>query len=266
MKKRITNLLLLGAVWVASAYADMGETVYQKVCSTCHEGYIDEVELNKNFFEMNNTLLHLKAPTFSQISEMMHSKIGDPNADEDMQRLEASAFIADYIIYPDKSKSILNPRIGKFFGTMPSLKGKLSTEEIEAISTFVYDYNKNHPHKKHVNFVSFEKALKKAKAEGKIILIKAEAPRCRYCKKMNRVCKTDEITRILNKGFVVVSIDVSKESLPMDLRVSMTPTFFFVFVNPKNDKLKIKRIPGAWSREDFKDILTEAMRIQHAKE
>jgi len=39
----------------------------------------------------------------------------------------------------------------------------------------------------------------------------------------------------------------------------MTPTFFFIFVNDRKDKVKIKRIPGAWSKEDFLDILKESI-------
>ena len=63
----------------------------------------------------------------------------------------------------------------------------------------------------------------------------------------------------MNKEFVIVSVDVSKETLPLELRVSMTPSFFFVFVEKESDKVKIKRIPGAWSKEDFLDILKESI-------
>jgi thioredoxin-related protein len=190
----------------------------------------------------------------------MKQKIGDPNADKDIQRMEVSAFIADYIIYPNKQKSVLHPNISKYFATMPSLKGKLSTEDIEAISSFVYDYYDKVKATQKIDYITFEKALNRAKSEDKIILIKATAPHCRYCKEMEQKVLVDEkIVNLLNKNFVIVSVDVSKETLPLELSVSMTPSFFFVFVNKDNEKVKIKRIPGSWSKEDFLDILKESV-------
>jgi len=251
--------ILLGMLSTAVLYADRGEEVYNNICSKCHQLYIPIEELSKNF-EAENKILKLKAPTISQISYRMKQKIGDPRSDEDIQRMEVSAFIADYIIYPDKQKSVLHPNIGKHFETMPSLKGKLSTEDIEAISGFVYDYDKKVRAEQKIDYVTFEKALQRAKKEDKIILIKAIAPHCRYCKKMEEKVLIDKkIVDLLNKEFVIVSVDVSKETLPLDLRVSMTPSFFFVFVEKENDKVKIKRIPGAWSKEDFLDILKESI-------
>jgi len=257
--KNIILLILLNIISIGFVYADRGEEVYTNICAKCHKLYIPLEELSKNF-EADNKILNLKAPTISQISYRMKQKIGDPRSDEDIQRMEVSAFIADYIIYPDKQKSVLHPNVGRHFETMPSLKGKLNTEDIEAISGFVYDYDKKVRAEQKINYISFEKALKRAKKEDKIILIKATAPHCRYCKKMEeKVLVDNSIVELLQKEFVIVSVDVSKETLPLDLRVSMTPSFFFVFVEKDNDKMKIKRIPGAWSKEDFLDILKESI-------
>ncbi|HFQ62533.1 MAG TPA: DUF255 domain-containing protein [Epsilonproteobacteria bacterium] len=258
-KKMVLCIVFMVATTL-SLFADRGEDVYNHICAKCHQGYVPADELAKNFFEDNNTLLHLKAPTISQISYSMKQKIGDPMADDDIRRMEVSAFIADYIIYPDKQKSVLNPRIGKFFKTMPSLKGKLSTEDIEAISNFVYDYDAKIHEEKSVKDISFDKALEQAKKENKIIIIKATAPHCRYCAKMDREVLIDKnIVNLLKKEFIVVSVDLSKNVLPLDLRVSMTPTFFFIFPQKDKNKVKIKRIPGAWSKEDFLDILKESI-------
>jgi thioredoxin-related protein/cytochrome c553 len=263
MKKNNKNLVLkiaLSLLYTVAIYANRGEEVYQKVCAKCHEAYIPADKLTKNFLEDNNTLLHLKAPPINQISYSMKEKIGDPNADEDIRRMEVSAFIADYIIYPDKQKSVLPPYVKKYFATMPSLKGKLSTEDIEAISSYVYDYDKKINDEKSIHYESFDNAYEKAKKENKIILIKATAPHCRYCTKMNREVLLDtDVVKALKKDFIVVSVDVSKESLPMGFHVSMTPSFFFVFPQENKDKVKTKRIPGAWNKEDFLEILKESV-------
>jgi len=39
--------------------------------------------------------------------------------------------------------------------------------------------------------------------------------------------------------------------LPLDLDVSMTPTFFFI----SEEGRLIKRVPGSWNREDFRSFL-----------
>jgi len=258
--KKMGLCIVLMVVSTLSLSADKGEDVYHKICSKCHQLYVPSDQLAKNFFESNNTLLKLKAPTISQISYRMKQKIGDPREDADIQKMEVSAFIADYIIYPNKQKSVLNPRIGKYFETMPSLKGKLTTEEIEAISNFVYDYDAKIEEETSVKDVSFDKALKQAKKDSKIVIIKATAPHCRYCTKMDREVLVDkDIVKLLKKEFIMVSVDLSKDVLPLDLRVSMTPTFFFIFPEKNKEKVKIKRIPGAWSKEDFLDILKESL-------
>ena len=258
-RKMIRNIGL-GILCTTALFARTGEDVYEEVCAKCHVAYISENKIEKNFSEYNNTLLNLKAPTVSQIALAMKKKLSNPDIDEKLNRLEVSAFIADYILYPDKHKSILSPEIGKHFATMPSLKGKISTEDIEIISNFAYDFDPKEYAKKSVANLPFEKVLQKARKEDKIILIEAIAPHCRYCKKMKEETLTDsKIIAAIKKDFITVTVDVSKETLPLDLRVSMTPSFFFIFVQESNEKVKIKRIPGAWSKEDFLDILQESI-------
>ena len=258
--RKIVSSLLVIFLCSIPLFADRGEDVYNKICSQCHQLYVPEDKLVQNFMEGDNTLLNLKAPTISQISYSMKQKIGDPQSDADIQRMEVSAFIADYIIYPDKHKSVLHPNVGKHFETMPSLKGKVSTEDIEAISNFVYDFDPAKYKKRDTTDISFDTILKTARKENKIIIIEAIAPHCRYCLKMQKEVLVDkEVMALLKKEFITVSVDLSKEELPLDLRVSMTPTFFFIFVDDTKDKAKIKRIPGAWSKEDFLDILKESI-------
>jgi len=257
---KIRNIIILLIAGTLSIWARTGEEVYQEICSKCHVAYIPADKLEKNFNEYNNTLLNLKAPPVSQIAEAMKKKLGDPNASEKMRRLEVSAFIADYILYPDKNKSILSPEISKHFETMPSLKGKISPEDIEIISNFAYDFDPKKYIESRRSDIPFQKILQRAKKEDRIIIIEAMAPRCRFCEKMKKGALSDpQVMALLQKEFIFVSIDLSKENLPLDLEVHMTPTFFFIFVNKTKDGVKIKRIPGAWSTKDFLDILHESI-------
>ena len=251
----IKKIALLFVFSIISVFGSEGEEVYQKKCASCHEAFIPLEKLMENFMEKNNTMLRLKAPTLNQISFRLKQQIGDPKGDEDMHRMEVGAFIADYLQNPDKQKSVCLPDVIKYFDTMPSMKGQLSEDEIEAVSEFLYDYEKKLIEQKSIRYESFDRALKKASQEDKIIMIKATSKHCHYCKKMDReVFIEEEIVKALQKDFIAVSIDVGKTTLPLGLKADMTPTFFFI----NKDKKMIKRIPGSWNKEDFLEILKEA--------
>jgi hypothetical protein len=54
--------------------------------------------------------------------------------------MEVVEFIKDYVIDPDKSKSVCLEEVISNFETMPSLRGKISEEELEMVSEWIYDY------------------------------------------------------------------------------------------------------------------------------
>ncbi|MEA3433681.1 MAG: thioredoxin family protein [Campylobacterota bacterium] len=250
--------LLFGiSICMVMLFAIEGKVVYEKKCASCHEAFIPMEKLMENFMEKNNTLLYLKAPTLNQLSFRLKQQIGDPKGDEDMHRMEVGAFIADYLNDPDKQKSVCLPDVIKYFETMPSMKGQLSDDETEAVSEFLYDYESKLIKQKSIAYESFDAAMKRAAKEDKIVMIKATSKHCRYCKKMDReVLLEDEVVQSFSKDFIAVSVDVSNDTLPLDLKASMTPTFFFIFVD--KDKTRTKRVPGAWNKEDFLEILKEA--------
>ena len=252
MIKKITLLFLFSIICVLGSE---GEEVYQKKCASCHESFISLEKLMENFMEKNNTMLKLKAPTLNQISFRLKQQIGDPKGDEDIHRMEVGAFIAGYLKNPDKQKSICLPEVIQHFETMPSMKGKLTEDEIEAVSEFLYDYESRLIKEKSIKYETLDTAVKQARKEDKIIMIKATSKHCHYCKKMDReVLVEEEVVSAFQKDFIAVSVDVSKEPLPLGFKADMTPTFFFI----NKDKKMIKRIPGSWNKEDFLEILKEA--------
>jgi len=259
MRYHLTSLLLFSSLLTAEV---TGEDVYEKKCATCHKLYISPTKLIENFMEQNNTTLKLTAPTINQIVFRLKNRIGDPKGDEDIHRMEVDSFIADYLMNPDKSKSVCLPKVLKHFETMPSMKGKISVDEIDAVSTFLYDYNPDDHVEKKLEFVGYQKALETAKKEDKIILLKLTREHCHFCKKMDReVFAEAEVREALNKDFTVVEIDIKKEELPLGLKKGMTPTFVFVH---KDEEIMAK-IPGSWSKKDFLDILKEAIKAKGEK-
>jgi len=235
-------------------WSSQGSDIFEKKCQSCHTKFIPVDKLVENFMEEDNKLLNLKAPTLNQISFRLKQQIGDPKGDEDIHKMEVASFIADYIINPNLQNSKCKKDIIKYFKTMPSMKGKITENEIEAVSDYIYHYEANLIKKKSVSYHSFDKAVEKAKKENKIIIIKATSKYCHYCKKMDRtVLIDDEVIQALDKDFVSVVIDLTKNNLPLGLKSTMTPTFFFIDSNKK----LIKEVAGSWNKEDFLIILKE---------
>jgi thiol-disulfide isomerase/thioredoxin len=242
--------------------ANNGKMLFEKHCASCHTPFIPMLKLKENFLDHNNTLLKLKAPTLNQLSYRLKQRIGDPKGDEDIHRMEVTAFMSDYVYHPDKSKSVCLDEVMIHFKTMPSLKGKVSEEALESIGEYLYDFDEEVVKAKGVKFEGFDEALLRAKKENKLIMIEAMTSTCHFCRKMEREVLIDtEIVRAIQKDFVPVAIDINKHMLPLGIKVDATPSFIFIDIH-KNILLNVA---GAWEKEDFLDLLKEA-KIKSKKE
>ena len=102
-----------------------------------------------------------------------------------------------------------------------------------------------------VDFYSYEDALKLQKKSNKIIMIDVVRTGCHYCEDMEKkVFENAAMAEWLDERFIVVKMNLDKEQLPFGMKVDFTPTFYFV----NADKKIVKKIPGSWSIEDFKDL------------
>jgi len=235
--------------------ANEGKVLFEKHCISCHEPFIAMSKLKENFLDYNNTLLKLKAPTLNQLSYRLKQRTGDPKGDNDMHRMEVTAFMSDYVYYPDKDKSVCLDDVMQHFKTMPTLKGKVSEDELEEIGTYLYDFDNKVVKEKSVKYEGFDKALERAKKEHKIIMIKAMTKECHFCRKMDReVLIEGDIVKAIEKDFIPVSIDISIHKVPLDLKVELTPSFIFIDENAK----VLMNVPGAWDKIDFLELLKEA--------
>lgn len=249
------RIALAMLIYLNALYAMEGKEVYEKKCASCHPGYISMSKLKENFQDYNNTLLKLTAPTLNQLSYRLKKSIGDPKGDNEIHRMEVAAFISEYVLHPDRQKSLCLDEVMQSFQTMPSLEGKISEEELEAVSTYIYDFDEKVIAEKGVRYEGFEKALQKAKQEDKIIMLKVMTKDCYFCRKMEReVMIEKEVVEFLAQDFIPVSIDISTTELPLGLKTELTPSFIFI---DKNAKVLLN-IPGAWNKMDFLDILREA--------
>ena len=249
---RFLGLIL---ILTLSVWANEGKVLFNKHCVSCHTLFIPMSKLKENFLDKNNTLLHLKAPTLNQLSYRLKQQVGDRHGDEDLHRMEVTAFMSDYVIHPDSSKSVCLDDVMQYFQTMPSLKGKVSDEELEGIGEYLYDFDDKMMKTKSVKYAGFDEALLKAKKEHKIIMIEAMSKECHFCRKMDReVLIEEDVIKSIEKDFIPVKIDISIHALPLGLKTDITPSFIFV---DENAKILIN-VPGAWNKEDFISLLKEA--------
>ena len=134
MGKIIFAMLIAVISLSAADKAVNGEEVFDKKCSQCHIKMIKKKELKKIFKTV-------KAPPMVEVSKQLKKNIKIvEDIDDEIHRAVVIAFIKDYVIYPDLDKSMCEAMALEKFNLMPSQKGKLSEEELNAVAAWVYDY------------------------------------------------------------------------------------------------------------------------------
>lgn len=128
MKNKILFTMLLAS----SLFGVDGYEVYKKNCMTCHIEMMSRSEALKNF----NTL---KAPPMIEVSSRLKANIQTTDEEDDVNRYLFILFVKDYIVNPNLDNSMCNAGAIEKFGVMPSLKGKLSDAEREAVATWLYE-------------------------------------------------------------------------------------------------------------------------------
>lgn len=102
-----------------------------------------------------------------------------------------------------------------------------------------------------MDWYSYSDAIKLQEKSSKVIMIDVVRTHCQYCIKMDKnVFHDKEMSKWLKERFIPVKINLDIDEMPLDVKVQMTPTFYFL---DKNHNI-IKTIPGSWSIQDFKDL------------
>lgn len=258
----ISLVVIFGSL---SADYESGKKIFEDKCASCHAGHIPMKVLKENFFEKNNTLLNLTIPSVNMLAYALKDSplhVGDKE-DPDMQKFEIAEFMKDYLYNPSLENSICDPIVSKHYVTKESMKGKVSEDEIENITDYLFEYKeqraKSNPKKTKVltDLSGISKILNQAKIENKIIIVEAMSETCHFCKKMkDEVFSQKVVQDAIDKNFIFIEVDVDKTQLPFDLQKSykkITPSFFIV---SKDEKL-LNSYPGSWTKEDFLEILGE---------
>ncbi len=100
-------------------------------------------------------------------------------------------------------------------------------------------------------WMNYEDALKLQARTGKIIMIDIVRTNCHYCVDMEKAVFDDkEMHKWLEKRFIMAKVNLDHEKAPLGIKTTFTPSFFFI---DKNQKI-VKKFPGSWNIEDFKDL------------
>ncbi len=132
MKKLLLVTLLLGS----SLLAIDGYGVYKNKCASCHVEMMKKSEVLKNMSKM-------KAPPMVEVSSRLKENIKTTDDEDDVNRYLFVLFVKDYIINPDLDNSMCHAGALEKFGTMPTLKGKISPIEAYAVAEWLYDRYEN---------------------------------------------------------------------------------------------------------------------------
>lgn len=104
-----------------------GETLLMQKCAMCH-----------NLKMPPDTYEDEKAPPMMAV--VFHLKDFMKISMNDEKFSKFIPFVQDYVINPSKDKSYCDKESLKTYGVMPSQKGSVTKDELEAIASYMYDY------------------------------------------------------------------------------------------------------------------------------
>jgi len=104
-----------------------GKKLIEQKCSSCHN-----LDLPPKTYD------HEKAPPMMAVA--FHIKGFIKTEDESQRIPKAIAFVKDYVVNPSASKSFCDKESLKTYGVMPSQKGKVTQDELQAIAEYMFSH------------------------------------------------------------------------------------------------------------------------------
>ena len=104
-----------------------GKKLLEQKCSQCH-----------NLDLPPKTFVDEKAPPMMAVAFHIKDFIKATNESEKIPK--AIEFVKDYVVNPSASKSFCDKESLKSYGVMPSQKGKVTQDELEAIAEYMFEH------------------------------------------------------------------------------------------------------------------------------
>ena len=112
-----------------------------------------------------------------------------------------------------------------------------------------------------IRYYDFNKAIKKATANRKLVLIKIRSDNCPFCDELDAIfLKNNEVKRLINQNFVMVKMNNSRAQLPLGIEVGVTPSLAFIRADTQEVKMII---PGIESLSELINTLKEGIADGH---
>jgi thioredoxin-related protein len=159
----------------------------------------------------------------------------------------------------DEAIEIINPFEQQHDEVIETINPFKQPEVIESnqmvVSTLVVEANSS-VEDQNTTLSPYQEALKKAKLEGKIIMIVIRAAHCKYCDKMEKETLSDKsVQEALSANFITVYYNQDLEPLPLELKKWVTPNFVFVDTNENI----LNQYPGMKTPTEFKEVLAQIL-------
>lgn len=122
----VTILLFTGCEEESNIQLD-GKKLLEQKCSQCHN-----LELPPKSFADE------KAPAMMAVAFHVHDFIPAANSSDKLPK--SIAFVKDYVINPNASKSFCDKKSLQDYGVMPSQKGKVTQNELQAIAQYIFSH------------------------------------------------------------------------------------------------------------------------------
>jgi glyoxylase-like metal-dependent hydrolase (beta-lactamase superfamily II) len=107
-----------------------------------------------------------------------------------------------------------------------------------------------------IPYYSYNRAIRLAKKQKKIVLLKIRSDNCPFCDELDRtIAKSQKIKRIINRNYKVVYLNNSRDSLPLGIEVDVTPSL--AFIRPDTQEV-VMITPGIEAIGELITVLNEA--------
>ena len=156
-----------------------GEALLEAKCSMCHN-----LDIPPQSYENE------KAPSMMAVTFHLKDFIKSTNPSEHEGKIVA--FIQDFVIYPTKEKSFCDKASLESYGLMPSQKGNVNEDELEAIARYMY---KTYDNQKLLKIMAEKQKLAKMPLHERVIM----QQRCTNCHEIDKDKVAPSFNRIAQR-------------------------------------------------------------------
>jgi glyoxylase-like metal-dependent hydrolase (beta-lactamase superfamily II) len=118
--------------------------------------------------------------------------------------------------------------------------------------------SKKNLYEPNIRYHSFSRAIKRAQREKRIVLLKVRSDNCPFCDELDRTLKSNnQVKRLINKHYIMVQMNNSRDHLPLGIQVGVTPSL--VFIRPDQKRVEMI-IPGIETLSELINVLKEGIK------